>query len=83
MEGAAMPAESAGLAAHGNRWTNQRLCAAEAALPEAEPMRDRGAFLGSLFLKLDHLATGDTLWLHRFAGVGDDPRVSAAMASCP
>jgi uncharacterized damage-inducible protein DinB len=50
-----------------NRWMNHRIYEAAARLSSAELMRDRGAFFGSLFHTLNHIAVSDTLWLHRFA----------------
>ncbi len=58
-----------------NRWMNERLYAALAALPDAERKRDRGAFFGSMHDTLNHLLWGDRMWLGRFMGqpclVGD------------
>lgn len=62
----ATPAAAALLADY-NRWMNQRLYDAAATLPEAEVLRDRGAFFGSILQTLNHIAAGDTLWLRRFA----------------
>lgn len=50
-----------------NRWMNERLYAAAAALPAAELARDRGAFFGSILGTLNHLVVADTIWLKRFA----------------
>ena len=50
-----------------NRWMNTRLYDAAAELPEAQIFEDRGAFFGSLFDTLNHIAVADLLWLHRFA----------------
>ncbi|GHD65353.1 DinB family protein [Jeongeupia chitinilytica] len=60
------PAQLA-LMARYNAHMNARLYAAAASLSEAELMRDRGAFFGSLFATLNHLVVGDTMWLKRFA----------------
>jgi uncharacterized damage-inducible protein DinB len=57
-----------------NRWMNERLYEATSKLPEAQVFEDRGAFFGSLFETLNHLAVADLMWLHRFAqhaGLGD------------
>ncbi len=54
-----------------NRWMNQRIYAVSATLPEAEIMRDRGAFFGSIFATLNHIMVADLLWLHRFARADD------------
>lgn len=50
-----------------NRWMNARLYDAAARLPDQELFKDRGAFFGSLFDTLNHIAVGDTIWLKRFA----------------
>jgi uncharacterized damage-inducible protein DinB len=50
-----------------NGWMNERLYAAAAQLPETALHQDRGAFFGSLFGTLSHIAAADLIWLHRFA----------------
>ena len=50
-----------------NRWMNSRLYEAAAKLSEAQIFEDRGAFFGSLFDTLNHIAVADLIWLHRFA----------------
>ncbi len=50
-----------------NRWMNLRLYEAAAKLSEAQLFEDRGAFFGSLFDTLNHVAVADLIWLHRFA----------------
>ena len=50
-----------------NRSMNLRLYEAAAKLPADELARDRGAFFGSLFNTMNHIAVADLLWLHRFA----------------
>lgn len=50
-----------------NAWMNARLYDAAAKVPEAQIFEDRGAFFGSLFNTLNHIAVADLLWLHRFA----------------
>ncbi|AOY00405.1 DinB family protein [Jeongeupia sp. USM3] len=60
------PAQLA-LMARYNAHMNAKLYAAAASLPEAELMRDRGAYFGSLFATLNHLVVADILWLKRFA----------------
>lgn len=50
-----------------NRWMNQRLYEAAFSLPEEEVTKDRGAYFGSIFQTLNHIAAGDTIWLHRFS----------------
>lgn len=49
-----------------NQWINTRVYDAAATLPEAQVFQDRGAFFGSLFDTLNHIAVADLLWLHRF-----------------
>ena len=58
-----------------NRWMNERVYAVAASLPEAELMRDRGAFFGSVFATLNHIMVADLLWLHRFARADESDRV--------
>jgi uncharacterized damage-inducible protein DinB len=48
-----------------NQWMNRKLYEAAAALPEEELQRDRGAFFGSIFGTLNHIAIGDILWFKR------------------
>src|SRR5215472_9653513 len=57
-----------------NRWANERLYDAAAAIPDAEYRRDRGAFFGSLHGTLNHLLVGDLIWMHRFTSEGEEPR---------
>lgn len=58
-----------------NRWMNQRIYAVAASLPDAEIMRDRGAFFGSIFATLNHIMVADLLWLHRFARADEPDRL--------
>ena len=62
-----MTPQTATLMANYNRWMNQRMYEAASRLPEEEVTKDRGAFFGSLRQTLNHIAVGDTIWLHRFA----------------
>ncbi len=62
-----------------NRWMNHQIYEAAARLDPAELMRERGAFFGSLFLTLNHIAVSDTLWLHRFAQMPDATALRADM----
>lgn len=55
------------LMAQYNRRMNLQLYDAAAKLPAARLFMDRGAFFGSLFDTLNHIAVADLLWLHRFA----------------
>ncbi len=50
-----------------NQWMNGKLYDAAAALSEDELRRDRGAFFGSVFGTLNHIAIGDILWFKRIA----------------
>jgi uncharacterized damage-inducible protein DinB len=50
-----------------NHWMNRKLYEAAARLPEEELRRDRGAFFGSIFGTLNHIAIGDILWFKRIA----------------
>ena len=50
-----------------NRTMNLRLYEAAAKLSVEELTRERGAFFGSLFNTMNHIAVADLLWLHRFA----------------
>ncbi len=56
-----------------NRWANDRLYAAAAALPDADYRADRGAFFRSLHGTLNHLLVADRIWLRRLAGEGPAP----------
>lgn len=53
-----------------NRWFNQRLFGAAAALTDAERKRDRGAFFGSIHATLNHIMVGDKIWLGRLRSQG-------------
>ena len=48
-----------------NQWMNRKLYDAAAGLPEEELKRDRGAFFGSVFGTLNHIAIGDIVWFKR------------------
>jgi uncharacterized damage-inducible protein DinB len=48
-----------------NAWANRRLYDACAALPEAEYMKARPAFFGSIHATLNHLLVGDRIWIAR------------------
>ncbi|WP_027016233.1 DinB family protein [Comamonas composti] len=62
-----MTPQTAALMAEYNHWMNQRLYEAASAFDTQELHRNRGAFFGSLFETLMHIAVADTIWLHRFA----------------
>lgn len=55
------------LMAHYNQWMNQKVYAAAATLPASALEQDRGAFFGSIFGTLNHIALGDTIWLKRLS----------------
>ncbi len=78
-----MTPETAALMADYNRWMNQRLYAAALTLPDGEVRRDAGAFFGSLLGTLNHIAAGDTIWLHRFAGLPGDTVLGPGLQGCP
>lgn len=56
------------LMARYNRWANQRLLDAAAALPEESLWADRGVFFRSFLGTLNHLLVGDKMWMARFQG---------------
>jgi uncharacterized damage-inducible protein DinB len=51
-----------------NQWMNGKLYDAAARLPEEELHRNRGAFFGSIFGTLNHIAIADILWFKRISG---------------
>lgn len=55
-----------------NEWMNSRLYALCATLPDEEVRTDRGAFFGSIYATLNHIAYADLAFLARFTG---DPAV--------
>ena len=52
-----------------NRWMNDKLYEACAALPDAERKRDRGAFFKSIHGTFNHILLADRIWMGRFTGV--------------
>lgn len=56
------------LMARYNEWQNRSIFDAAAGLPDEARRQARGAFFGSIFGTLNHLAWGDSVWLHRFTG---------------
>ena len=48
-----------------NSWANKRLYEACGKLPEAEYMKPRQSFFGSIHATLNHLLVGDRIWLGR------------------
>lgn len=51
-----------------NQWANRRLYAACAQLHEADYMKPRQAFFGSIHGTLNHILVGDRIWLGRIIG---------------
>jgi uncharacterized damage-inducible protein DinB len=51
-----------------NEWMNTRLYALCATLPNAELHAERGAFFGSIYATLNHIAYSDLAFLSRFTG---------------
>ena len=78
-----MTPASCALFADYNRWMNTRLYDAAAKLPEPELFAERGAFFGSLFNTLNHIAVADTIWLHRFAQHPGQAWLAQALADFP
>ena len=58
-----------------NAWVNERLFAAAAQVPERDYRADHGVFFHSLHGTLNHLLLGDRIWMYRFTGEGEEPRV--------
>lgn len=57
----------ASLMAEYNRWMNEQMYQAAGTLDVAALTADKGAFFGSILGTLNHIAAGDTIWMHRFA----------------
>src|SRR5262245_51671074 len=51
-----------------NQWANQRIYEVSASLPEAEYMKSRPSFFGSLHATLNHILVGDRVWMGRIIG---------------
>ena len=66
-----------------NAWMNQRVYSAAAKLSEDQLFADRGAFFGSLFNTLNHIAVADLIWLHRFAQPWQSGEFLAAIRALP
>jgi len=66
-----------------NAWMNERLYAIAARLPPDQLNRDRGAFFGSIFGTLNHIAVADTIWLRRFSTLSMQSAVLARVAELP
>lgn len=50
-----------------NEWQNRSLYGATDTLSEADRLKERGAFFGSIHATLSHLMWGDQQWMNRFA----------------
>lgn len=66
-----------------NQWINDRLYEVSSCLDADELERDRGAFFGSIWGTLNHIAVGDTLWLKRFASHPSGRATLHAVAALP
>lgn len=51
-----------------NEWANRRLYDACHALHEADYLKPRPSFFGSIHATLNHILVGDRLWIARFTG---------------
>jgi uncharacterized damage-inducible protein DinB len=56
-----------------NRWANARLYEAVSKLPDELYRKDIGLFFKSLHGTLNHILTGDRIWMHRLDGKGTSP----------
>lgn len=56
-----------------NRWANVRLYDMAAALPDELYRKPIGVYFKSLHGTLNHLLTGDRIWMRRLEGKGDHP----------
>jgi uncharacterized damage-inducible protein DinB len=56
-----------------NRWANERLYEAASTLPDELYRKDIGLFFKSLHGTLNHILTGDRIWMHRLDGKGSSP----------
>lgn len=52
-----------------NQWMNDKVYNAAATLSEDDLMTERGAFFGSIFATLNHLAVADTIWITRLSSI--------------
>ena len=64
------------LMARYNHWMNTKIYDASSQLGESGLHADKGAFFKSVYGTLNHLMSGDTIWLKRFA---DHPTVFRAL----
>lgn len=56
-----------------NRWANDRIYTAAAAVSDEEFRSDAGVFFKSLMGTLNHILVADRIWMKRFTGEGDAP----------
>lgn len=61
------------LLAEYNQWMNSKIYGVCSELSDEELRLDRGAFFGSMYLTLNHIAYGDLAFMSRFTG--DPPQV--------
>lgn len=66
-----------------NRWMNHRMYDAALQLPSSEVTKDRGAFFGSILQTLNHIAVGDTIWLHRFSQLSGEDGLRSKLTAFP
>jgi uncharacterized damage-inducible protein DinB len=78
-----MTPELAQQMAHYNQWMNQRMYDAAAQLGTDRLKQNQGAFFGSVFGTLQHMAVADTIWLLRFATHGGGFAALAALQNGP
>lgn len=71
------------LMARYNTWMNEKLYALVRAMPAEAVQQDRGAFFGSIFRTLDHIASADVIWLKRFSAALGAPETLADIAAYP
>jgi len=71
------------LMARYNTWMNEKLYALVRAMPAEAVQQDRGAFFGSIFRTLDHIASADVIWLKRFSAALGAPGTLAEVAAYP
>lgn len=66
-----------------NQWMNQKIYEAAGTLPEQVLHENKGAFFGSIFGTLNHIAVADTLWLQRFAPALQSHQVLSQITELP
>jgi len=75
--------------AHYNTWQNRQLADIFGQMNEAEVIRDRGAFFGSIFGTVNHLLWGDTIWMSRWCrdierptgGIPESPHLTPTLGA--